>query len=364
MNTYKKNENYSQNKMNAIIDMYKYSKEIGDRKLMQRQMDKFYMYIHKYIYRVCWDSYPTLMKSRMHGEDLIQEIWVKIMEEIDKYDYQKASIKDLPSWAIVMIKKTGIAFLYHKKIMLADKILLKYFDDYFGISHNAAQPSIWRDMHLAHLFRERAFANAVFRNREGYKILIALHSTKLDGIETDVREIVLYYLNEKKVEIYEFSYDEIHFEVEILFPMIVKNNWILSLTIRDSNIGRESLTFYSGWRKQNGLIYIDELKVGHRKAVKMFDIIMEVNRLIKNTEDAFRLPVFIDANDIKNSLKHVLGKAKTKRFDKYLVEICTEEDLLCMAASYIDEAFYDRQLIEFRSSLGVFLKEGKDVKNS
>ena len=92
MNTYKKNENYSQNKMNAIIDMYKYSKEIGDRKLMQRQMDKFYMYIHKYIYRVCWDSYPTLMKSRMHGEDLIQEIWVKIMEEIDKYDYQKASI--------------------------------------------------------------------------------------------------------------------------------------------------------------------------------------------------------------------------------------------------------------------------------
>lgn len=92
METYKKNENYSQENLNYIIDIYRRAKAEGKKQVMQRQMNLFYEYIFRYVYRVCWDSYPTLMKSHIHGRDLIQEIWLKIIEEIDNYDYEKASI--------------------------------------------------------------------------------------------------------------------------------------------------------------------------------------------------------------------------------------------------------------------------------
>lgn len=89
---YKKNENYDQNKLKKIFDVYRIAKVMNNEELMKLQRTAIYDYIKNYVYRVMWDSYPLLMSNSKYRDDLIQDVWVKIFEEIDKYDYNKGSI--------------------------------------------------------------------------------------------------------------------------------------------------------------------------------------------------------------------------------------------------------------------------------
>lgn len=90
--TYKKNEEYSQEKIIRIMELYRFAKEFGDERLKEEQLKQIYAFIHKYVYRVLWDNYRSMMSNPQYRDDLVQDVWLKIFQEIDNYDYRKASL--------------------------------------------------------------------------------------------------------------------------------------------------------------------------------------------------------------------------------------------------------------------------------
>lgn len=45
-----------------------------------------------YVYSVMWETYPTIMRNPLHRDDVIDEIWCVIFEQIDNYDCSKSSL--------------------------------------------------------------------------------------------------------------------------------------------------------------------------------------------------------------------------------------------------------------------------------
>ncbi len=92
MADFKRNDNYSAEEINKYIKVHKIAKRTNNKELMKIEMDHIYRYLYKFIWKFLWTSYPTLMRNSYHREELVQEVWVKIAEEIDNYDPGKASI--------------------------------------------------------------------------------------------------------------------------------------------------------------------------------------------------------------------------------------------------------------------------------
>ncbi len=90
--TYKKNKDYDQNKFNHAFDMWKIARQIGNQKLAAKMMNTMYDFCEKFVYKELWKKYPSLMNNFEHRQNLIQEVWVKIVEQLPNYDYDKAGI--------------------------------------------------------------------------------------------------------------------------------------------------------------------------------------------------------------------------------------------------------------------------------
>lgn len=89
---YEKNEEYDQEAFNRVYDMWKLAVNMGNKKLAQIQINIIYKYCEKFVYKELWKRYPTLMKKAEHRMNLIQEVWLKLIEQLPNYDYTKAGI--------------------------------------------------------------------------------------------------------------------------------------------------------------------------------------------------------------------------------------------------------------------------------
>ena len=75
---YKKNENYSQEVLAQIMNSYKIACTYGNDVLKKDMLEKLYYFGRSYVYRVMWESYPTIMRNPLHRDDVIDEIWCVI----------------------------------------------------------------------------------------------------------------------------------------------------------------------------------------------------------------------------------------------------------------------------------------------
>lgn len=89
---YKKNENYSQEVLAQIMNSYKIACTYGNDVLKKDMLEKLYYFGRSYVYSVMWETYPTIMRNPLHRDDVIDEIWCVIFEQIDNYDYSKSSL--------------------------------------------------------------------------------------------------------------------------------------------------------------------------------------------------------------------------------------------------------------------------------
>lgn len=89
---YKKNENYSQEVLAQIMNSYKIACTYGNDVLKKDMLEKLYYFGRSYVYSVMWETYPTIMRNPLHRDDVIDEIWCVIFEQIDNYDCSKSSL--------------------------------------------------------------------------------------------------------------------------------------------------------------------------------------------------------------------------------------------------------------------------------
>ena len=89
---FKKNEKYSQEALAQIMSTYHIACEYGNDILKKDMLEQLYYYGRSYVYSVMWETYPSLMKNPYHRDDIIDEIWCVVFEEIDNYDWKKSSL--------------------------------------------------------------------------------------------------------------------------------------------------------------------------------------------------------------------------------------------------------------------------------
>lgn len=89
---YKKNETYSQEEITKLIKIYHMALDAGDQAIVQDVCNRIYAMTEKFVYKVLWTNYSTIMKNPYHREDITQEIWVKIFGELKNYDPDKGAI--------------------------------------------------------------------------------------------------------------------------------------------------------------------------------------------------------------------------------------------------------------------------------
>lgn len=89
---YNKNEKYDQNEITKLVKIYHMALDAGDNETVQDVFTKIYHFIEKYVYKTLWDNYRTLMQNKYHRDDIIQDVWVKIFNELKNYDPDKGAI--------------------------------------------------------------------------------------------------------------------------------------------------------------------------------------------------------------------------------------------------------------------------------
>ena len=89
---YTKNEKYGQDEINKLVKIYHMAQKAGDEVTVQDAYTKLYYHIEKYVYKTLWDNYGTLMRNNHHRDDIIQDVWVKILTELKNYDPDKGAI--------------------------------------------------------------------------------------------------------------------------------------------------------------------------------------------------------------------------------------------------------------------------------
>lgn len=90
--TYKKNAAYDQEEITKLVKIYHMALDAGDDAVVQDAFTKIHDFIEKFVYNTLWSNYRTLMQSRYHREDIIQDVWVKIFSELKNYDPDKGAI--------------------------------------------------------------------------------------------------------------------------------------------------------------------------------------------------------------------------------------------------------------------------------
>lgn len=89
---YEKNEKYNQDEIYKLMKVYHMAQKAGDNETVQEVFSKIYFFIEKYVYKTLWENYRTLMQNPYHKEDIIQEVWLKIFNELKNYDPDKGAI--------------------------------------------------------------------------------------------------------------------------------------------------------------------------------------------------------------------------------------------------------------------------------
>lgn len=131
-------------------------------------------------FKTAWDDYN---KSSYKKKVLMDQVSILSVKKINDgvvylyeispmllrgYPYEEEKtwkLSDLPGWAIRMLSITGFAFRIEKKLYLVDELTFRSLNDLFGWTRNASEPSIWRDFHLAQLFKERDYAYLLYTKK-------------------------------------------------------------------------------------------------------------------------------------------------------------------------------------------------------
>lgn len=74
------------------MNSYKIACTYGNDVLKKDMLEKLYYFGRSYVYSVMWETYPTIMRNPLHRDDVIDEIWCVIFEQIDNYDCSKSSL--------------------------------------------------------------------------------------------------------------------------------------------------------------------------------------------------------------------------------------------------------------------------------
>ena len=143
-------------------------------------------------FKTAWDDYN---KSSYKKKVLMDQVSILSVKKINDgvvylyeispmllrgYPYEEEKtwkLSDLPGWAIRMLSITGFAFRIEKKLYLVDELTFRSLNDLFGWTRNASEPSIWRDFHLAQLFKERDYAYLLYTKKDKYRVVSAIHKT-------------------------------------------------------------------------------------------------------------------------------------------------------------------------------------------
>lgn len=92
MEKYNKNEKYNQEEINKLVKIYHMALDAGDNNTVQDAFTKIYYFIEKYVYKTLWSRYKTLMTNPYHREEICQEVWLKVFNELKNYDPDKGAI--------------------------------------------------------------------------------------------------------------------------------------------------------------------------------------------------------------------------------------------------------------------------------
>ena len=294
---------------------------------------------------------------------------------LKKLDFPIVKITHLNSSQLELIRETGIVlyYEYEKKIFLVDKLLFQSFIDLFGMTKATAKQSFWRDLHLADLFNEYGGSvTATYRMCDGYRTIMAFHSRDLQTLESkgiNVCTLAHRIMQDKDAEIKSCAYTKTKFSVELDLHDVV-DSWKKTLIIRDDCVGRESLTVYIAYRKEDAVVFVDELKKSHRVKTNFENVISEIYKLIE--ESTFSTSN-INYKTIVKAVHSLVGKRRMADFNMTIAKKLEESDcvisdpentnkkiispggLLEIVAS-VNSSQYGNQENEFRRSLGRLCK--------
>lgn len=83
---FKKNKKYDQNEVIKLMNVYHMALDAEDHEIVQETLTRLYLFIEKYVYKTLWENYGTLMKNPTHRDDLKQDVWSRIFQELPNYD--------------------------------------------------------------------------------------------------------------------------------------------------------------------------------------------------------------------------------------------------------------------------------------
>lgn len=321
--------------------------------------------------KTAWDDYNKSSHKKKVLMDQINILSVRRIEDgvvylheispmlLGGYPYKeenvwKRKMSNLPGWAIRMLSVTGLAFRIEKKLYLVDEMTFRSFNDMFGWTRNASEPSIWRDFHLAQLFKERDYAYVLYTMKDNYRVVSAIHKTALDAISGDLYQAAEHYIKDG-AEIVDFFYNDIRFQVELALPR-EKYGWKQTLVIRDSCIGRESLTFINAWRKKDALIYTGVLKQKHRSETSLEELIPGINDLINSCYKKMEVTK-MTPREVFQEASSSIGMKKKNALSCYMGQYFPMEDAesALIAVGSFKGIGNDTQEIAYRKGLGNLL---------
>lgn len=293
---------------------------------------------------------------------------------LKKLDFPIVKITHLSSSQLELIRENGIALYYQKRFYLVDKLLFQSFIDLFGMTKATAKQSFWRDLHLADMFNEYGGpVTATYRMCEGSRTIMAFHSRDLQTLESkgiNVCTLAHRIMQDKDAEIKGCFYTKTKFSVELDLHDVV-DSWKKTLIIRDDCVGRESLTVYIAYRKEDAVVFVDELKKSHRVKTTFENVIYEIYKLIE--ESTFSTSN-INYKSIMSAVHSLVGKRRMADFNMVIAKklqeigcvidpdpentnkrIISPEGLLEIVAS-VNSSQYGNQENEFRRRLGRLCK--------
>lgn len=268
-----------------------------------------------------------------------------------------------------LLYETGLMFSYEGEYFFSDRLLLKSLSDFLGIDINTlvdfeefrlkakkdtANASGWRNAYIAQLFKdsENPEAYLTLKKTGNTYVAIGIHRSLLNAIELDLYGITCMLCRALSAEIVNYNLQSERCVVELSISERQRYGWTQSITIRDSDIGTESLTIIAGWRRKEAVIYMDSLKYRHKTQVSGETIMSDTTALLDQEMKLF-YPV-ISLKEIEEQAKKVLGKKMYKKFSSHMIS-CSG-DLLASAATFKD--CVDDRDITFRYALGKAAKGG------
>lgn len=270
-------------------------------------------------------------------------------------------IQNLPQEALNILRKTGFAFFYNKRIFLTDDLFSKTLNDIFGLSGAALEPSWPRDLHIAGIMQTLGEAYVTYYRREGYNVISSTNTSSLDKIETNLFDLAESFI-EEGAELYGWNSHKSDFEIELSFP-VKMDGWDLHLVMKDSCIGRTSMTFYSAWRKDSAVVYVDTIRKRHRTQAVKEDIMNEIRDRLKKAENT-GFPDTLTYPGTVKKIASIIGKSRAADLFSTIGSKTDKngEVVLRTIAGYPYVGMNDQKTAELRLTLGELMKNLEPVK--